>query len=145
MEKLLVGACLLGENCKYSGGSNALPKEQLRALAAGWELVPVCPEVAGGLSTPRTPSERRGEAVVTRDGRDVTAAFRAGARLALETARREGCCRALLKQRSPSCGVGTVYDGSFTGTLRKGDGVAAALLREAGLELYSEEEIEKLI
>ena len=139
-EPLLVSACLLGTDCKYNGGNNALPPEQLAALEAKYRLVPVCPERDGGLPTPRVPSERRGERVLNREGEDVTEAFRKGAALALEAARKAGCTRALLKERSPSCGSGRIYDGSFSGTLIPGDGVTAALLKEKGLAVYGETE-----
>jgi uncharacterized protein YbbK (DUF523 family) len=86
------------------------------------------------------PSERRGERVLNREGEDVTEAFRKGAALALEAARKAGCTRALLKERSPSCGSGRIYDGSFSGTLIPGDGVTAALLKEKGLAVYGETE-----
>ena len=139
-EALLISACLLGTNCKYNGGNNALPPEKLSALAARYCLVPFCPEQAGGLPTPRLPSERRGERVVNRAGEDVTGAFRRGAELALETALREGCGLALLKERSPSCGSGRIYDGSFSGTLIPGDGITAELLKKSGLTVCSETE-----
>ena len=102
-EPLLVSACLVGVNCKYSGGNNALPPELLAALEEKYRLVPICPERDGGLPTPRLPSERRGELVVNRAGEDVTEAFRRGAQFALETARREGCRLALLKERGNEC------------------------------------------
>lgn len=140
-EALLISACLTGERCKYNGGHNALPPEVLAALAERYRLVPVCPERDGGLPTPRTPSERRGDRVVNRAGEDVTDAFRKGAALALETARTNGCRKALLKERSPSCGSGRIYDGSFTGTVIPGDGVTAALLKENGLAVIGETEI----
>ena len=136
MEKLLISACLTGENCKYNGGNNALPPEQLAALRARYELVPVCPEQLGGLPTPRVPSERRGERVVNREGADVTEAFRSGAEQALRIAEQAGCRRALLKSNSPSCGSGTIYDGSFTGRLVPGDGVAAELLIHEKIEVF---------
>ncbi len=139
-EALLVSACLLGTNCKYNGGNNALPPERLAALEERFRLVPVCPERDGGLPTPRLPSERRGERVVNRAGEDVTEAFRRGAELALETALREGCRLALLKERSPSCGSGRIYDGSFTGTVFPGDGVTAEMLKKSGLTVCSETE-----
>ena len=145
METLLISACLLGVCCKYNGGHNALPEAQLERLRERYRLVPVCPEQAGGLPTPRIPCERRGGGVYTRDGREVTEAFRRGAAEALALARREGCKTALLKERSPSCGCGAIYDGSFTGTLIPGDGVTAALLRENGLRLLGETEIDKLL
>ena len=145
MEALLISACLLGENCKYSGGNNALPEPVLTALRERYRLIPICPEVLGGLPTPRVPSERRGERVVSREGADVTAAFQTGAETALETARREGCRKALLKANSPSCGSGTVYDGSFSGRLVPGDGVTAELLRAGGLKLFDEQRVSDLL
>ena len=136
MEKLLISACLVGENCKYNGGNNALPPETLAALRSRFELVPVCPEQLGGLPTPRVPSERRGARVVNREGADVTEAFRRGAEQALRIAEQAGCRRALLKSNSPSCGSGSIYDGSFSGRLTAGDGVAAALLKHSGIEVF---------
>jgi len=136
METLLISACLVGYNCKYNGGNNALPPEVLSALRERYRLIPVCPEAAGGLPTPRVPSERRGGRVVTRDGRDVTAAFRRGAEIAGKLAERTGARLALLKSGSPSCGSGTVYDGSFTGTLTPGDGVTAEYLKNKNLTIF---------
>ncbi len=144
-EPLLVSACLLGVNCKYSGGNNALLPELLAALEARYRLVPVCPERDGGLPTPRTPSERRGDRVLNRAGEDVTEAFRRGAAIALQAAEEAGCRLALLKERSPSCGSGRIYDGSFSGTVIPGDGVAAALLKEHGLAVYGESQIQALL
>ena len=138
METLLISACLLGAKCKYSGGSNALPPETLAALKARYRLIPVCPEVAGGLPVPREPGERQGDRVVSRSGRDVTEAYRRGAEAALALARRFGCRKALLKARSPSCGSGQIYDGSFSGRLIDGDGVAAAPLRASDLVVLNE-------
>ena len=136
MDKLLVSACLLGTPCRYDG--KAKKNEAVCALAERFELIPVCPEVLGGLPTPRTPSERRGKRVVMRDGRDVTAEYRRGAERALELARREGIAAAVLKERSPSCGSGEIYDGSFTGALTAGDGVTAELLKAESIAVYSE-------
>ena len=144
-ERLLVSACLVGGNCKYSGGNNALPEERLEALRERYALVPVCPEVAGGLRVPRSPCERRGARVVNRGGEDVTAAFEKGAECACSLCGRFACRRALLKTRSPSCGVGAIYDGTFSGRLVPGDGVTAAALRAQGVALLGEDEIEKLI
>lgn len=138
METLLISACLLGAKCKYSGGSNALPPETLAALKARYHLIPVCPEVAGGLPVPREPGERQGDRVVSRSGRDVTEAYRRGAEAALALAGRFGCRKALLKAHSPSCGSGQIYDGSFSGRLIDGDGVAAALLRASDLVVLNE-------
>lgn len=133
-EKLLVSACLVGENCKYSGGNNYSPA--VAALGERYELIPVCPEQLGGLPTPRTPSERVGDKVLTRDGRDVTDAFRRGAEKVLEIALAQGITRAVLQERSPSCGWERIYDGTFTGTLIPGEGVTAQLLRAHGIAVY---------
>ena len=144
MEALLISACLLGAECKYSGGSNRLPEEQLAALRRRYRLVPVCPETAGGLPVPRACSERRGERVYNDRGEDVTEAFSRGAALALRLAERNGCRLALLKERSPSCGTRLVYDGSFSGKLIQGFGMTAERLQRAGLRLYGESEIDRL-
>ena len=141
--RILVSACLLGVNCRYDGGGKAIAG--LEALMELAELIPVCPEILGGLPTPRTPSERRGGRVVTRDGGDVTAAFRRGAEEALKLAGLFGAKRALLKERSPSCGSGQIYDGSFSGGLTPGDGVAAELLKSRGIEVFGESRIGELI
>ena len=143
-ERLLISACLLGFRCKYDGSTNTLPAETLAALREKYELVPVCPETAGGLPIPRAPSERRGGRVVTREGKDLTAEYENGARTALTLAGRCGCRKALLKERSPSCGAGEIYDGSFSHTRIPGDGVAAEALRAAGLALYGESEADAL-
>jgi uncharacterized protein YbbK (DUF523 family) len=145
MERLLVSACLLGFCCKYDGGHNALPPETLARLREKYRLLPVCPETAGGLPVPRTPAERRGEAVVSRTGADVTAAFARGAETALRLCERTGCRKALLKERSPSCGSRRIYDGSFSGRLIPGSGVSAEALRAAGVAVYGENEIEELL
>ncbi|MDD5913491.1 MAG: DUF523 domain-containing protein [Oscillospiraceae bacterium] len=142
MDKLLVSACLLGAPCRYDGKSK--PLAGIERLCEKYELVPVCPEREGGLPTPRTPSERRGEAVVMQDGTDVTAQYRRGAEAALKLCRREGCAAALLKERSPSCGSGAIYDGTFTHTLIPGDGVTAELLRQNGVRIYGESELDLL-
>ena len=139
-ERLLISACLLGRRCKYDGGHNALPEETLAALRERFSLVPVCPETAGGLPIPREPSERKDGRVVSLSGEDVTAAFEHGAEAALALARRFGCRKALLKERSPSCGAGAIYDGSFSHAVIPGDGVTAEKLRAAGLELRGESE-----
>lgn len=144
MENLLISACLLGVECKYSGGSNALPKETIEKLRTRYRLIPVCPETAGGLPTPRDPSERLGERVVSCRGADVTAQFKKGAEAALTLARRYGCTTALMKEHSPSCGSGLIYDGSFLGKLVKGDGCAAELLKAAGVSVVGENMTELL-
>ena len=143
MEHLLISACLLGAQCRYDGQSK--PVLEMVALSEQFDLVPLCPEQLGGLPTPRTPAERIEDRVMTKDGRDVTAEYRHGAEQALHLARLCGCKIALLKERSPSCGSGTIYDGTFSGGLTAGDGVTAALLRENGIAVYGESEIERLL
>ena len=138
--KVLVSACLLGENCKYSGGNNR--NETVLAFLKDHEAVPVCPEVLGGLPAPRTPAEIVDGVVTDRDGRNVDAEFRRGAALALETARREGAELAVLQPRSPSCGVRQVYDGTFSGRRVPGMGVFARLLAENGFRLLEPEDLE---
>ena len=141
--KLLVSSCLLGLPCRYDGASKGHPL--LPSLLERHTLVPVCPEQLGGLPTPRPPAECHGERVVTRDGADVTAQYRRGAREALALCRMFHCDAALLKERSPSCGHGQIYDGSFSRCLIPGDGVTAALLRENGILVYGESQIEELL
>ena len=144
-EKLLISACLLGFCCKYDGGTNTLPADTIAALREQYELIPVCPETAGGLPIPRAPSERRGGRVISREGNDVTNEYEQGARIALVLAERFGCRRALLKERSPSCGAGEIYDGMFSHSRIPGDGVAAEALHRAGLTLFGESELDQLI
>ncbi|MDD2805621.1 MAG: DUF523 domain-containing protein [Elusimicrobiales bacterium] len=135
-EALLVSACLLGENCRYDGGSQFCAG--VMRLAERYEFVPVCPEVLGGMSTPRPPSEILGDRVVAIDGKDVTAQFRLGAERSLELARKAVAVKALLKSGSPSCGRGLVHDGFFSGKMVPGNGVTAALLIENGIAVYTE-------
>ncbi len=142
---ILVSACLLGVACKYSGGSNDCPALLAALQAGGHRWVPVCPEVYGGLPTPRAPAERRGGRVVTANGADVTPAFRRGAEAALHLARQAGCTAAILKANSPSCGYGAVYDGRFCGRLTEGSGVTAALLAENGIPVYNETNFARLL
>ncbi len=142
-EKLLVSACLLGRPCRYDGGSNLIP--EVEALGQRYELIPICPEHLGGLPTPRTPSERVGTRVLSKAGADVTAAFHTGAELTLEAAVMHGVGKALLKERSPSCGCTCIYDGTFTGQVVPGQGVTAERLAKHGIRLYSEGQIEGLL
>lgn len=140
--KILISACLLGCRCRYDGGSKPHPVAE--KLAQRHELVPVCPEQLGGLSTPRPPAERRGDRVVTAAGGDVTEQYRRGAEEAVRLCKLMGCQAAVLKERSPSCGSGEIYDGAFSGRLSKGDGVTAAALKAAGIPVYGESAAEVL-
>ena len=141
-EKILVSACFVNRGYKYNGEANI--NEKIIKLQEKYEFILICPEVFGGLSTPRLPSEIVNEKVLNSVGEDVTEAFIKGAKKALELALEHGCTKAVLKGRSPSCGKGFIYDGSFSHTTIKGDGVAAKLLMENGITVYTEDEIENL-
>ena len=140
--KILISACLLGENCKYNGGNNtdAIPAEALDKLEQIYELIAVCPECMGGLTTPREPAEicANGRVITKFSGRDVTDEFISGAHICADVARENGCKIAVLKERSPSCGSGWIYDGSFTGRLVSGDGITAAVLKKLGVRVVGE-------
>lgn len=144
-EYLLTSACLLGVTCRYDGRSKPLDKAALCALMEKYCVIPVCPECLGGLPIPRDPSERQGERIVMRTGRDVTENYLRGAEETLRLAKMYGCEKALLKERSPSCGSGSIYDGSFSGRLVPGDGTAAALLKENGISVFGESRIGELL
>lgn len=137
-EKILISACLMGEACRYDGGHNY--KQIVEKIKTMGDIISFCPEEAGGLSTPRTPVERCGLRVITADGDDVTEAFEKGAKQAAALAIQEDCCLAIMKSKSPSCGNGTIYDGTFTHTLRSGDGVTVEALRAVGIEVITEAE-----
>ena len=141
--RFVVSACLAGEFCRYDGGSNACAAVQ--ELVRRGEAVTACPEGLACLPVPRPPCEIREGRVLSQDGRDLTEDFLRGARLAMETARRHGCTAAILKRRSPSCGVGQIYDGTFTGTRVPGDGVTAALLSAHGIRVYGEDDVAELL
>ena len=142
-DPLLISACLMGAACRYDGQRK--PMEYLGTLMERYHLIPVCPEQLGGLATPRTPAERVGDRVLTADGNDVTAAYAAGAEEVLRLAKLYGCTKALLKERSPSCGHGEIYDGTFSRTVISGSGVAAQLLAENGIAVYGESKWEELV
>ena len=143
-KRILVSACLLGVCCRYDGRGN--PSAQVLDLLKrdDLELIPVCPEQLGGLPTPRLPSERVEDRIINRAGENVTDQFQRGAAEALRLARSYGCDVAVLKERSPSCGCGRIYDGSFTGTLTEGNGVTTELLLSAGIQVVGESRIEQL-
>ena len=143
MEKLLISACLCGKNTKYSGGNNLIPN--LNLIEENFELFLVCPEVDGGLTTPRNPSEQIGDKVISNQGVDVTYEFNLGAKIALDIAKKNNIKYALLKESSPSCGTNLIYDGTFSGKKINGMGVAAKLLTENGIQVFSENEIEKIL
>lgn len=143
MKKILVSRCLYGDKpVRYDGKT----KEERDPRFLKWKeddrLIPVCPEVDGGLPVPRTDAQRVGDQVITRDGRDVTREYRKGAEIALEQALQDDVLCAVLKEKSPSCGSSRVYDGTFEGTLIEGQGLTTQMLREAGIRVYSEEELD---
>lgn len=140
--RVLVSACLLGERVRYHGGDALIDHPILRRWIAEGVVVPLCPEVEGGLPTPRPAAEIQGVTVRTREGIDVTSNFHAGAEAALQAIRRHGITVAVLKDGSPSCGSTVIHDGSFSGARRPGEGVTAAALRAAGVRVFSERELE---
>lgn len=140
--KIIVSACLLGVPCRYDGKSK--PNEAVCALADAHELIPICPEVMGRLQTPREPSEiQQDGSVKNRIGQDVSEEYTRGAEEALRIAREQNCTLAILKEKSPSCGVGRIYDGSFTGTLCEGNGICAARLLQNGIRVLGESQLEE--
>jgi uncharacterized protein YbbK (DUF523 family) len=137
-EKILISACLMGQNVKYNGGNNLI---DLTELEKQYILVPFCPEVEGGLPTPRVPSEIvsfEPLKLLNKEGRDVTSEFVLGAKKCVELVKKEGIKKAILKSKSPSCGVGKVYDGTFSGRLVRGDGVTVKYLKGEGVEVFKE-------
>lgn len=153
MKKLLISACLLGEKVRYDGSASPVHSDIIDIWNSEGRLLPFCPEIAGGLATPRPPAEIQGgngrdvitgvSRVITIHGKDISGNFVRGARQALNLANQNGICLAILKSGSPACGIGRVYDGSFSGKLTSGDGVTAALLKANGLKLYNEKQIEE--
>ena len=138
-EKIICSACLVGVECRYDGKSKV--NKKVLALTKNTILIPVCPEQLGGLPTPRPPSEQKGTRVSTKFGRDVTKYFLRGAKEVLRIAKLFDVKRAILKQRSPSCGCGQIYDGTFSGKIIKGDGVTTKLLKKHGIRVLSEEDL----
>ena len=135
--KILVSRCLLGEDCRYKG--DHCRNEKVLALAKEHELIGVCPETDGGLCTPRAPAERIGDKVIAADGKDVTAQYRKGAEIALKTAQEQGVELCIFKAKSPSCGCGKIYDGTFSGKLIEGNGVTSELFLKNGYRILTEE------
>jgi uncharacterized protein YbbK (DUF523 family) len=136
---IIVSACLAGLPCRWNG--EAKPNEKVMALLKQGKAMPLCPEQLGGMPTPRKPSEILGSKVLSSAGEDLTEQFKLGAEIVLMVARQYECKKAILKSKSPSCGSGRIYDGSFSGKLVAGDGVAAGMLKENGIAVYTEEEL----
>jgi uncharacterized protein YbbK (DUF523 family) len=153
-QTILISACLLGIECRYDGTGKAVP--ELQRILEGYHVVPICPETLGGLIVPRPPAEIQGGGgaevlagtarVMSREGRECTAEFIRGAEAVLQLVRQHQPLLLILKANSPSCGVGAIYDGSFSARLKPGDGVTAALLKRNGVKVYSETDfLEKLL
>lgn len=134
-EKILVSACLIGTNCKYNGGNNY--SDEVMEFLKDYEIIPICPEQLGGLSTPRPASEIVGNNVINIEGNVVTQNYLKGAEEALKIAKMLGVKKALLKAKSPSCGNGKIYDGTFSGTLIDGDGITTKLLKENDIKVIT--------
>lgn len=145
MQKILVSACLLGIKVRYDGGDCAQDASLLEKWSIEGRLVTVCPEVIGGLSTPRPPAEIQGVRVITNQGHDVTTEFQRGATHALALCQKHGIKLAILKARSPSCGNEQIYDGSFNKSVIDGQGVTAALLTQHGIRVFNEGQLESAL
>lgn len=141
--KIIVSACLLGENCKYSGGNNKC--DEVIALAEKFEIISVCPECFGGLPIPRVPSEIRDGRVYSKTGEDLTEAFLSGAEQTLYIAKEANAPCAVLKENSPSCGFGKIYDGTFSGNKIDGNGITAQLLYDNEIQVFGESKVKRLI
>ena len=143
MEKVLISACLIGENTKYNGGNSFIKSvEKLYPLC---DLIIICPEVMSGLKTPRSPSEIKNGKVINKANKDVTSFFKSGASLITYIAEQNNVKYAVLKENSPSCGVHHIYDGTFSNNLIKGNGITTQELIKKGIQVFSEKEIDKLI
>ena len=141
--KYIVSACLMGDNCKYDGGNNF--DEKVISFLKDKDYIKVCPECLGGLMIPRVPSEIKDNFVINKDGVDVTKEYNLGALKTLEIAKKNNCFCAILKSRSPSCGCGKIYDGTFSKTLKNGDGITTRLLKENNIKVINNEEINLLM
>ena len=143
MEKIIISSCLLGNNCKYNGLNNY--NSLVEELKKYYELIPICPEVFGGLNIPRDPSEIKGDSVISKNNKDVTNEFYLGANIALDIAKKNNIKIAILKEGSPSCGNNYIYDGTFTKTKINGSGITARLFKDNNIKIYTENEINELL
>ncbi len=142
VKKILVSACLLGDNCKYDGTNNL--HQELADWLADKEVIKVCPEVLGGLATPRIPCEIKDNKVINKNGEDKTYFFTKGALETLKIAQQEQVHFAILKSNSPSCGSEMIYDGSFAHRLIPGEGITAHMLKINGIKVYTEDDLEEI-
>jgi uncharacterized protein YbbK (DUF523 family) len=137
---IVVSECLAGIKCRYDGDGK--PCKKVIELIKQGKAIPVCPEQLGGLPTPRTPAEIVGDKILTKDGKDKTAEFIKGAEEAMKIVEMSNCTEAILKTKSPSCGCEQIYDGTFTGKMKSGDGIFTKLLKEKGIKCTTEEDYE---
>ncbi len=140
---ILVSACLMGIECRYDG--SGCFREEINLLKEKHHLIPVCPEIYGGLQTPREPAEIQGDSVITKSGKDVTKEYKKGALEIKKLTDFYNCSHAILKERSPSCGYGTIYDGTFSGTLIEGNGILAELLAKEGITIIGESRLKEFV
>ena len=138
---ILISGCLLGLKCRYDGKEKKLP--EIEKLIKEYNLIPICPEQLGGLVTPRTPAEIINAKVITQDNKDVTDKYKLGAEEALKLAKLFDCKKAILKENSPSCGCGKIYDGTFSHKLIDGNGITADLFLKNNIEVIGESQIKK--
>jgi len=143
MKKVLVSACLYGDKCRYDAKDVSFDDPTFLKWKAEGRLVKICPEICGGLKTPRPDSQIRGEKVLARTGQDVTEEYEKGAEEAVLLAKENQVACCIMKQRSPSCGSKIIYDGTFTGGKIKGEGIAVRKLRKAGFKVFGEEDMEE--
>lgn len=144
-QKILISSCLLGENVKYDGKNNSILQNQfIKKLISLDMLIPICPEAEGGLPTPRVPVEIINNKAINQIGQDNTIAFEVGAQKALKLCKEHDIKCAILKFRSPSCGSKQIYDGTFSHTLIDGDGITTKLLKQNGIKVFSEKNLEEL-
>ena len=139
---ILISGCLLGLKCRYDAKEKKLP--EIEKLMELYNLIPICPEQLGGLPTPRIPAERVKDKVITQVGADVTEEYQLGAKETLKIAKLYNCKKAILKEKSPSCGCGKIYDGTFSKNLIVGNGITSDLLLKNGIEIFGESKIDKL-
>lgn len=142
-ENIIISACFTGVNCRYD--QKCINLDRLDELKEKYNLIPLCPEILGGLSAPRSPAERTQDKVINKEGQDVTDYFQRGANETLKIAKKYNCKYAILKEKSPSCGFGKIYDGTFSGKLVDGYGVTAELLEKNGITVIGESDIGKLL
>lgn len=138
---IIVSACLAGVECRYNG--QAFPIPMVIEMVKKGQAISLCPEILGNLPIPRLSAEQCGRKIFSSDGHDVTIEYVTGAKIALDIAKLVGCKKAIVKSKSPTCGCGMIYDGTFSGKLIKGEGVFSKMLKQENIEVYTEDELHK--